>query len=331
MNSIIVIAPAKVNLFLKILNKRKDGCHNLITLFERVSLADEIKISKIPHGIKLKSDKFITADPKDNLAYKAAELILRYIRTDKGSKGVNIKVKKGKVCGGVDIRIRKNIPIAAGLGGGSSDAASVLMGINKLYSLKLRTIELVKLAKKLGADVPFFVLEAPFAIGRSIGDKLEKLNTNICLWHIIVSPGPKMSTKEMYDAFDVSTKDLIPRLRSGSSTELLSKYLTTDFADDKINRPLRRSMDFNAAESMLYNNLEEIVISKKPVTGMILERLASSASRRSIVAGSGPSVFCLCLSRKEAITARKKLLGSLPARDRNGWQIFIAKTEYQKI
>lgn len=301
MDSITLTAPAKVNLFLKILNLRKDGYHNLLTLFERISLADEIEISKIPKGIFVHSDKFITANPRDNLAYKAAESILGYIRGNKGTKGV-------------EIRIKKCIPIAAGLGGGSSDAASVLIGINKLYNLGLKAGELMKLAKKLGADIPFFVLEAPFAIGRSIGDKLEKLNVKICLWHVIVSPGPKTSTKDIYEAFDVSTKDL-----------------TIDFADDKISRYLKRSMDFNTVESMLYNNLEEIVISKKPVTGMILERLASSAARRSIVAGSGPSVFCLCPSRKEAIAARKKLIGSVPARNRKNWQVFIAKTEYQKI
>ena len=300
MTSITLIAPAKVNLFLKVLNKRKDGYHNLLTLFERVSLVDEIKISKIHAGIIVSSDTFITHDPKDNIVYKAAELILKHIRVEKGLKGVEIRVKKG-------------IPIAAGLGGGSSDAASVLTGINRLYDSKLKTGELMKLAKKLGADVPFFILETPFAIGRSIGDKLEELNRKTCLWHVIVFPGPKSSTKEIYEAFDTEPAEV-------------SKYLTTDFDDDKISPALKRSMDFNAAESMLYNNLEEIVISKKPVIGAILERLASSAARRSIVAGSGPSVFCLCASRKEAIAAKRKFLGSIPARDRRGWQVFIAKT-----
>ncbi|MFA6142840.1 MAG: 4-(cytidine 5'-diphospho)-2-C-methyl-D-erythritol kinase, partial [Candidatus Omnitrophota bacterium] len=131
MNSIKLTAPAKVNLFLKVLSKRKDGYHNIVTLFERISIADEITISKIPNGIKFKSDKPITANLKDNLAYKAAELILRYARIN---SGVNIKLKK-------------KIPVAAGLGGGSSDAASVLLGINRLYDLKLKTGVLIKLLK----------------------------------------------------------------------------------------------------------------------------------------------------------------------------------------
>ncbi|MFH0764771.1 MAG: 4-(cytidine 5'-diphospho)-2-C-methyl-D-erythritol kinase [Candidatus Omnitrophota bacterium] len=319
MNSITLAAPAKVNLFLKVLDRRPDGYHNILTLFERVSLADEIKISKIPSGIVVSSDKFITANPKDNLVYKAAELILRYIKVDKGLKG------KEKGLKGVAIRVKKSIPVAAGLGGGSSDAASVLIGINKLYNIQLETSNLMKLGKKLGADVPFFILKTPFAIGKSTGDKLEKLATKARLWHIIVSPGPKSSTRRIYEAFDASTN---PSTSSGfvPSVSRGTKCLTTDFDDDKINPVLKRSMDFNAAESMLYNNLEEIVISKKPVIGTILERLASSAARRSIVAGSGPSVFCLCVSRKEAIEAKRKFLGSIPARNRMGWQVFIAKT-----
>jgi len=293
MTSITLTAHAKVNLFLKVLDKRKDGYHNILTLFERITLADEIKISKIPSGVIISSDKFITGNPEGNIVYKAAESILRYKKINKGVK----------------IRVKKGIPIAAGLGGGSSDAASVLIGINKLYNLKLSEKELMKLAGKLGADVPFFILRKPFAIGRSIGDKLEKLNAKTRLWHIVVFPGPKTSTKEIYEAFDVSTKDL-----------------TTDFADDKISRTFKRSMDFNAVESMLYNDLEETIVSKKPITGTILERLAYSTGRKAIISGSGPSVFCLCPSRKEAIFAKTKLLGSVPARNRKGWQVFIAKT-----
>ena len=151
MKSITLSAPAKVNLFLKVLNKRSDGYHNIYTLFERISLADKITITAIPCGIEVSSDKFITADPKDNLVYRAAELILK-----KGKVGV----KKG-----VKIRVAKRIPIAAGLGGGSSDAGAVLMGINRLFDLKLKQAELVKLGNKLGADVPFFLLNTPFASG----------------------------------------------------------------------------------------------------------------------------------------------------------------------
>src|SRR3989338_4424732 len=124
MTSIELTAPAKVNLYLKILNKRSDSYHNILTVFERISLADKIKISKAPShdNIIIYSDKFITKDPKDNLIYKAAKLIL----------------DRNKVRSGVKINLKKRIPIAGGLGGGSSDAAAVLLGVDKLFNLRLK-------------------------------------------------------------------------------------------------------------------------------------------------------------------------------------------------
>ena len=168
MTSIELTAPAKVNLFLKVLGKRKDSYHNLHTFFERIDLCDTIRISKAPQDIIVTSDRPITGDPSDNIAYKAASLILRY----------------AKVQGGARIRIQKRIPMAAGLGGGSSDAAAVLIGLNKLYNLKVNRFTLMRLGAKLGADVPFFLLDAPFAIGKSRGDKLKKADIRLRPWHL---------------------------------------------------------------------------------------------------------------------------------------------------
>ena len=142
MTSIKLAAPAKVNLFLKVLNKRKDGYHNILTVFERISLADTISISKAPAGIAVKCDRFVTRRPEDNIAYKAAELIIR-------REGIK---------SGVRIEIKKAVPIGAGLGGGSSDAAAVLMGMNKLFGLGLSRDRLIGLSAVLGADVPFLCL-----------------------------------------------------------------------------------------------------------------------------------------------------------------------------
>jgi len=298
MISIKLTAPAKINLFLKVLDKRKDGYHNIISIFEKISLADKIAISKIPSGITISCDKSVARRQEDNIAYKAAKLIL----------------DARKVKGGVRIDIKKDIPIAAGLGGGSSDAASVLIGVNKLYGLRLSKNKLLKLAASLGADVPFFILDKPFAVARGLGDKLEGFKLPMPLWHIIVYHGPKTSTKKMYEAFDARNKRL-------------SIDLTRDFYDDKISASLLRSMNFNALESMLYNNLEEIASAKNPVTGSILERLAYSTGRRTIITGSGPSVFCLCRTRKEAIRAKESFLGSAPAVEKKDWQVFVTKTQ----
>jgi 4-diphosphocytidyl-2-C-methyl-D-erythritol kinase len=294
MNSIKISAPAKVNLSLRVLNKRKDGYHNIETLFERISLADTIAISKCPSGVTITSDKFITRAPKDNLAYKAAELIL----------------KRKNIIGGVRIHIKKNIPVAAGLGGGSSDAASVLLGINKLFKLKLKQGELAALGQRLGADVPFFLLDEPFAIGKSRGDKLEKAAIKTKLWHIIVNPGFKLPTKLIYEAYD----------------KRCPKPLTTESEDAKIHRTFDRSFDLGSLEGILYNDLEETATAKKRVLGYIVERLAYHLGKKAIVSGRGPSVFCLCRSGKEAAAPRAKFFRSVPAKRRKGWQVFVAST-----
>lgn len=287
MRSITLTAPAKVNLFLKIQSRRPDGYHNIETLFERISLADEITISRIPSGIVIESDKFITAKAKDNLMYKAAESILRH-------RGV---------AEGVKISIKKRIPIAAGLGGGSSDAASVLMGINELFGLKLKRAKLMELGARLGADVPFFILGAPFAIGTGKGDKLKVVKSGRRLWHLVVYPGFKLATKDIYEAFDL---------------------LTSKSRNVKINPCFTGSATL---ERMLYNDLQHIATAKKKVLGRIIERLAYELDVRPIVSGSGPSVFCLCRNRKEALSAKKRLFRKIPAVQRRAWQVFIAGTD----
>lgn len=302
MTSIKLSAPAKVNLFLKVLDKRRDGYHDILTLFERISLADKITITKITSGIKLSSDKFITSDPRDNLIYKAAESILGHIRADKGVKGKNR---------GVKIKLKKLIPIAAGLGGGSSDAAATLIGINKLYDLRLSGKRLSKIAGMIGADVPFFILNSPFAIGKGIGDRLTRVRAGIKLWHLLIYPGFKAATKDVYEAFDRTRRDLTRR-----------------HTDDKISRILADSKDISCVDSMLRNNLEDVVVAKKPVIGRIIERLALFLDKKAIVSGSGPSVFCLYATRKEAISAKNRLYSCMPAAQRKGWQVFVAETLY---
>ena len=287
MNSIELTAHAKVNLILRVLNKRKDGYHNLLTLFERISLADKIKITKIPKGIKVICDKPITAKPRDNIAYKAAELILRTAKIDTG----------------ISIHITKRIPIAAGLGGGSADAAAVLTGMDKLFKLNIGREKLMRLGAKLGADVPFFIFDTPFAVGRGIGDRLKKVNLKTKFYHILVYPGFKVATKEVYQALDLN--------------------LTRKLGDDRMTIPV----SWRGLERLLRNDLEGVVVTKKPVIGKVMKCLASSLGRRAMVSGSGPSIFCLYRTRREAVKAKAKLLGNLPAKARCRWQVFVVETK----
>lgn len=284
-------APAKVNLFLKVLGKRKDSYHNLHTLFERIDLCDTIRISKAPQGITVTSDKHITGDPRENIAYKAAELILRHARAKSGAR----------------IHIRKRIPMVAGLGGGSSDAAAVLIGLNKLYNLKINRLTLMRLGTKLGADVPFFLLDAPFAIGRSKGERLKRAAIKLRPWHLLVYPGPfKASTREVYAAFDKG-----------------DFALTRHIGDVRMTMP----KDWNGLESLLHNDLGDVVAKTRPVIGRIKQCLVASLGNIVIVSGSGPSLFCLYRTRKEALKAKKKLFRSVPAGKRKGWQVFIVGTK----
>lgn len=291
MDSIELAAPAKVNLFLKVLGKRKDSYHNLHTLFERIDLCDTIRISKVPQGITVTSDRPITGDPRDNIAYKAASLILSH----------------AKAKGGARIRIQKRIPIAAGLGGGSSDAAAVLIGLNKLYNLKINRFTLMRMGAKLGADVPFFLFNAPFAIGRSRGDKLEKADIKLKPWHLLVCPGPfKASTGEIYAAFD--RRDFV-----------LTRY--------KGNVRMTMPKNWIGLDSLLHNDLGDVVARTRPIIGRIIQCLVASLGKKVIVSGSGPSLFCLYRTRKEALEAKRKLFRSVPAGRRKGWQVFIVGTK----
>src|SRR3989339_441994 len=174
-------ANAKINLFLDILNKRKDGYHNLKTVFQEVSLSDEIYIEQIEIGIKIVcNDPNIPTDSR-NLVYKAADLIKKYSKIDKG----------------IQIKITKGIPVGAGLGGGSSDAASVLKGLNKMWQLKLSKKVLINIAKKIGADVPFFI-EGGRCSATGIGDILKPVSVKKKEWYVIVKPCFEISTKYVY-------------------------------------------------------------------------------------------------------------------------------------
>jgi 4-diphosphocytidyl-2-C-methyl-D-erythritol kinase len=293
MTSVTLKAPAKVNLFLKILSRRKDGYHGLYTVFEKISLADTIDLKIIPSGIRVSSDVSITKRKSDNIAYKAAKLV-------KDEFGV----KKG-----VSIKITKRIPMAAGLGGGSSDAASVILGMNRLFSLNIGKERMVKLASKLGADVPFFVSGHVFAIGRGTGGRLTPIDTGMNLWHLVIFPGFKSSTRDIYKAFDKS------------------KCLTHPSRNDKIQPSFRSSTDLGALEAMLYNDLQCAAISENKVLGSIIGRLTSYLGKKVILSGSGSSVFCLYRTRNGAVKAGKSLARGIPAKMRKRWKVFVARTE----
>ena len=298
MNKLAINSYAKVNLFLSVKNKRPDGYHSIESLFERISLCDRIKLEK-------RSDKRIVlrcSDPglpsgKNNLAVKAALLL-------SGRYGI----KKG-----VTIDLLKRIPTGAGMGGGSSNAAAVLSGLNKLWNLDLSQRQLGGLAAKIGSDVPFFVYNCSFALCEGRGDLIRPLPllSKRRLWHVIVVPKVHVSTPLIYKHWD--------KLRANK--KISASVLTRPASDAKLILLAlnRQRPDFGS--SGLFNSLEAVTIGLYPQVQDAKQALAASGIKTILMTGSGSAVFGIVSSRKEALAFSKQL----KAQNRF-WSIFVAST-----
>ena len=208
-NSLHFKSPAKINLYLKILDKRLDGFHNLESAFQLIDLYDDIEIINLDSGeIQIRCEPPLI-ETKDNIIFKA----------------VNILKKDYKIDKGIQINLKKNIPIGAGLGGGSSNAATVLLGLNKIWGLNITHQELLDRGKDLGADVPFFINgENAFVSG--IGDQLE-LKKSERLKYVLLYPNINISTKEMFTHYEKNIETSVDINKEGQNSFLksvLSKY-----------------------------------------------------------------------------------------------------------
>jgi 4-diphosphocytidyl-2-C-methyl-D-erythritol kinase len=260
-------APAKINIGLKILNKREDGFHNLQTLFYPIlDLADKLIFSKSENFIFSCNDKTLPID-ETNLVVKAKSLLEQFSQ------------KKLKV----SISLNKNIPSQAGLGGGSSDAAATLLALNKLFNLKLNMNELSKIALMLGSDVPFFLKIVP-AIGLSRGEKLEIVNLEIPETILIVNPGINISTKEAF-------QNVAPNRTYINYNELI----------------INGRLDYSVARETLSNDFESYVYTKHSEIKEIKSILYEMGADFSLMSGSGSSVFGIFHNNTDAIKAINKL------------------------
>lgn len=294
MKTLAVNSYAKLNLFLEVVNKRRDNYHNLRTVFERIGLCDKIilrartdkKIRVICRG------NYRIPVGKTNLAYRSAELLQRNLG----------------VAAGVDIKIIKHIPVASGMGGGSSNAASVLLGLNKLWGLKLNRKKLVDLAQRIGSDVPFFLYNSRFALGSGRGDKIRPLNSLNALRfrHIIIVPKIRISTPSIYRRWDAIHKTF---------------KLTRSVPDVKIFLHRLKQNNPVVLGGSLFNSLEEISMRLYPRIRRIKERLVSFGLKTILMSGSGPALFGIVSSRKEAISLAKHI-----RRENRSWQVFVTET-----
>jgi 4-diphosphocytidyl-2-C-methyl-D-erythritol kinase len=203
------LAPAKLNLFLHVVNKRTDGYHNIQTVFQLISLYDHIFIKTNTSGNVRRISDHYGIQEYDDLTIKAAQILKPFCENQSGA----------------DIFIKKNIPMGGGLGGGSSDAATTLIALNALWQCHLSQKKLQELAVKLGADVPFFVF-GQNAWAEGIGEKLTPFSIAM-RDYLVIAPNETVSTREVFESLEL-TKDRIPLKIAGFSDELDLKNLAND-------------------------------------------------------------------------------------------------------
>lgn len=287
-----VQCPAKVNLFLEITGKRRDGYHNLATLFAKIGIFDMLELRTAAVGpIELTVENAGPHVPigPENIVYKAA---------DQFRKAFRVKC-------GVKILLKKNVPVGAGLGGGSADAAGTLLGMERVFGLEGKKgvrPKLKKLAQGLGADVPFFLQEAPFCIGTGIGERLKPLTVQKALpWMVLVYPRQAIATAKVYQG--------LPPLRR-------SDVLTHVNQLDTLQKKLKGGRPISEWADLLFNRLEEVVLPIHPEVLQAKRLLAQLGARGTLMSGSGSSVFGFASSHSEGEKIRSKLQGY-------PWQVFV--------
>jgi 4-diphosphocytidyl-2-C-methyl-D-erythritol kinase len=275
--SLRVWAPAKVNLFLEVLARRPDGYHEVETLMVAVSLYDTLTFTDDPAGpVRLACDRPELSVGPDNLVVRAAELL---------------RQRTGHA-GGVSVQLTKRIPTAAGLAGGSSDAAATLAGLNRLWKLGLGPDALAALAAELGSDVPFF-LDGPAAWCTGRGERVEKLPLGAPLHLVVACPAAGLSTAEVYR--NVTVPD-----RPADGAEL---------------RAATRRGDVEAMGRLLHNRLQEPAVRLCPAVDAVLGRLRELGAVGCLMSGSGSSVVALCRGRRDAVEAARRLAAETPAEE----------------
>ncbi|HHY04896.1 MAG TPA: 4-(cytidine 5'-diphospho)-2-C-methyl-D-erythritol kinase [Thermoanaerobacterales bacterium] len=271
MNKICMDARAKINLTLDVLYKRPDNYHEVEMIMQSIALKDELILELIPkRDIELESNVPWLMANEDNLAFKAAKLMLDKYKLDAGLK----------------IKLKKNIPIAAGLAGGSTDAAAVILGINELFDLKRPKKELMASGKTLGADVPFCI-QGGTAIARGIGEKIIPLKPLSDIALVLVKPPYSISTKEVYSRLDVKN------IKNRPSTMEMVKNI--------------QNQDLDSISKGLCNVLEQVTLRMYPELEEIRNELLNLGALGSLMSGSGPTVFGIFETKQDAKKAAKKL------------------------
>ncbi len=261
----ILLSPAKINLFLKVLNKREDGYHNILSAVQKISLFDIIKIRILKNNKGLIKVLFSNTEisPVNNTVYNAVKYFKEQFNLNDS----------------IEIFIKKEIPVEAGLGGGSSNAGIVLKFLNKFYSEPFNIEKLISIAKKIGADVPLFVSNKNLLLMGGIGDKLFDYDLDLSNYLIlIVKPNFSISTKSVYKNLNL---------------ELTNKFKSINRAPSQI--------------SEFFNDLENVVLEYYPEIENIKKFMYKNGASLSLMTGSGSAVFGLFNSREKALYCIQQL------------------------
>jgi 4-diphosphocytidyl-2-C-methyl-D-erythritol kinase len=275
-------APAKINWSLYVLNKRDDGYHNILSLMHCIGLYDTLTFEH-SDTIELITDMGIP--PQHNLVYKAAQSLQSHAGIKDGAR----------------IVLKKEIPSGAGLGGGSSDAACTLIGLNKLWGLGLKDDKLKIIGSRLGSDVPFFfgnMAGNPMAIAEERGDVLTPLKIDISYTLLLIKPSVSISTAWAYEKLGARDKG------QGAKTELTK---TMDkFNNTQLIYKALKTGNVSLLKSNAHNDFEEVVMEKHPIIKDLRGKLLNAGASMAIMSGSGSTVFGLFEDRDKAVNASRQ-------------------------
>ncbi len=276
--TVLVRAPAKVNLVLRVLDRRPDGYHNLWSLMHTVGLEDElhVRLTAEPDAsspVRLACDDPTLPTDGRNLVRRAAELVLERAAA------------QGRPVPGVDIRLTKRIPMGGGLGGGSSDAAATILGLNHVLGLGWSVSEMAKLGESLGSDVPFFLF-APCARVRGRGEDVAPLTLAGTRWVVLVNPGFPIETRWAYQCLAESRRGVRP----------LSASLVTLMGRDRLS--------WNEVVPLMENDFEGALAPVHPALTAIKTELLLAGAEGALLSGSGATIFGIFHDEAAAVRAR---------------------------
>lgn len=308
MRSYSLIAPAKINLYLEILGDRADGYHELAMILQSIELADQVNIRAIgTQTIQVHCDHPQVPRDETNLAYRAVELMSQQFPNCWAQFG------------GVEISIKKNIPVAAGLAGGSTNAAAVLVGLDMLWQLGLTQPELQELAAKLGSDVPF-CLAGGTAIATGRGEELDPL-PSLDSFYVVLAKHQNLavSTAWAYQTYRSQFGNSYGR-SDRASKPIIAEPLNTQTRVHS-GSMVQGIINKNGSKigQLLYNDLEKVVLPNYPQVLQLRQAFENSGALGTMMSGSGPTVFALCQSQEQAQGILQQVQSAIPDPDLGFW------------